>query len=185
MSGKTSTRRPALLPEGTWALDAAESSIGFQFWQRRFQRVRGRFGRVDATLRVGGDIGAEARGTVVAASIDTGSEQRDERLRGADFLHTEAHPEIRFRTKAITSIYPGRIRALTELTVRGVTRELEMTASVEAPGGRAELGERMRIQGHVEVDRRDFGVDAPGPALLAGMGPVVRVVLDVTAVRVA
>ena len=109
--------KPEPLPEGTWALDAAESKIGFEFKQRRLQTVRGWFGKVDATLHVGADIGAEARGTVAADSIDTGSPQRDQRLRGAGFPDAHAHPEIAFRTKAITAIYPGRIRALMELTV--------------------------------------------------------------------
>ena len=177
-------RKAELLPEGTWALDAAESQVGFEFRQRRLQTVRGWFGKVDATLHVGADIGAEASGTVVADSLDTGSPRRDRRLRGADFLNTDAHPEIAFRTKAITPIYPGRIRALTELTVRGVKREFELTASVKGPTGQVEVGDRLRIEGRVELDRRDFGLDARGSALLGGMGRLVHVVLDVTAVRV-
>jgi polyisoprenoid-binding protein YceI len=93
---------PPLVP-GRWRVDPMHSSIVFSIRHLGLSRVRGRFGRFDASLEVGRSL-EETRvaATVYMASIDTNQADRDEHLRSSDFLDVANHPEMRFTSTRIT-----------------------------------------------------------------------------------
>jgi polyisoprenoid-binding protein YceI len=64
-----------------------------------------------------------------AASIVSGNDLRDERVRGADFLDAAAHPEIGFVSRRVEPAGEGAWRIGGDLTIAGTTRLVELRAT--------------------------------------------------------
>ena len=151
----TTIDRPTVLPTGTWQVDPVHSSVEFQVRNMGLVTVKGFFGDFDGSLTIGDHGEAQARGTVRAASVHSRSEKRDEHLRAPDFFDVESHPEIAFRS---TSIEPDGDDILVkgELTIKGITRPIELRAELTGSGPDPWGGERVGLAAYGEVDRRDF-----------------------------
>jgi polyisoprenoid-binding protein YceI len=139
------------IPAGTWTADPAHSTFEFGVRHMGIATVKGRFTEVAATL-VGGDQPALA-GTIAVASVDTHDETRDGHLLSPDFFDAERFPEAHFES---TLVGPDRVVGL--LTLKGVTREIELAARVEGPGTDPWGNERLGLELEGEIDRHDFGV---------------------------
>jgi polyisoprenoid-binding protein YceI len=63
--------------------------------------------------------------------VDTGNPDRDAHLRGQDFFDAEHYPEMRFDSTRIRHVEGGTYRITGDLTIRGVTREVEVDATVQ------------------------------------------------------
>jgi polyisoprenoid-binding protein YceI len=170
-----------------WQLDAAHTQVGFEVKHMMFAKVRGRFTDVQGTRVVGpeGDD-AESRASVVirAASIDTGQTQRDEHLRSPDFFDAERFPELTFESRSV--VRDGEELTIAGvLTIRDVTREVELSV-VETGRGIDPWGnERVGFTATATIDRRDFGLTW-NQALEAGgvlVGNEVRITIEVQATR--
>src|SRR5438105_14323502 len=86
---------------GTWTLDASHTRATFVARHMMVTKVRGHFDRLSGQITVGErpeDSSVEV--TIDAASIISGSEQRDEHLRSPDFLDVEKYPTLTFRSSA-------------------------------------------------------------------------------------
>src|SRR3954451_22137765 len=83
---------------GTYTLDPSHTRIGFVARHAMVTKVRGAFNEFEGTATLDGrnPAGSSARLTIAAASIDTRNAQRDEHLRGNDFLGMQEHPQITF-----------------------------------------------------------------------------------------
>lgn len=85
-------------------------------------------------------------GWAKVASIDTGSAERDAHLRSAELFDAGRYPEIRFASTRIQHVEGGDYRVSGELTIKDVTREVDMTATVEGatkdPWGNEDAGEQ-------------------------------------------
>jgi len=172
-----------------WNIDAAHSGIHFSIRHLVVSKVRGHFGKFAGTVRI--DDGDLTRSTVEAvidaASIDTGTPQRDSHLKSPDFLEVEKFPELRFRSTRIEKTGDARYRVTGELTIRDVTREVSLEVEY---GGRAQDpwgNERAGFTAKAAIDRRDFGLKW-NQVLEAGgvlVGERVDIELEVEAVKAA
>jgi len=133
---------------GTWIVDPVHSDISFRVRHMGVGRVRGTFTLASADLTVGED-GATASGVravVDAASVVTGSEQRDQHIRSADFLDVENHPSIEFSSTQVRDVDGSFFAIDGDLTIHGVTRRVELAAEclgkVDDPSG----GQRVGVQ---------------------------------------
>jgi polyisoprenoid-binding protein YceI len=153
----TTTTAPTVtrLPVGTWQIDPTHSSLEFQVRNMGLVTVKGFFAEFDGSLEVDEDGGARAEGTIQAASVHTRSEKRDEHLRASDFFDVETHPEIRFRVTGVEP-YGDDLKVHGELTIKGITRPVELRAEVTGSGPDPWGGERVGVAAYGEVDRRDF-----------------------------
>ena len=93
---------------GTWLIDPIHSDLRIIARHLMVAKVRGTFEDLDATIVVAEDprqstVQIEAK----AASVTTGTRERDEHLRSADFLDAEQHPLI---TLQVDGTQPGRRR---------------------------------------------------------------------------
>ncbi len=172
-----------------WQLDAAHTQVEFEVKHMMFAKVRGRFTEVDGTLVVGpeGDDSDSLASVVIrAASIDSGQAQRDEHLRSADFFDAERFPELTFESRSVTRDGDA-LRIVGELTIRDVTRAVEL-AVVETGRGTDPWGnERIGFTATATIDRRDFGLTW-NQALEAGgilVGNDVRISIEAQAVQAA
>ena len=75
----------------TWQLDPTHSSVEFAVKHLMMTTVRGRFKELSATLRGDRDNPEDAavEASLEAASVDTGSPDRDAHLRSADFFDAD------------------------------------------------------------------------------------------------
>ncbi|MBU9764159.1 YceI family protein [Mycobacterium sp. TNTM28] len=146
---------------GNWILVPDRSTVTFRnktLWG--LATVTGQF----TEFRGEGSAGAGVIGRVVidAASVRTGIGKRDNHLRSADFFDVEGHPDI---TVQVTGLEPSddRVRLTADLTVRGVSKPIEIPVDVDALDDGA-----LRLSGRCEVHRDDFGVSGD---LLGMVGP--------------
>jgi polyisoprenoid-binding protein YceI len=181
----TTTTITSGIAQGVWNVDPAHSSVQFQIKHMGIATVRGFFSDFEGSLEVAEDGTISARGNVKAASINTRAAQRDEHLRSPDFLDAENHPELRFRSKSVEQLDEDRYRIVGELTIRGVTREVELHAVIQGvdqdPWGNTRVG--LEVTG--QIDREEFGLTW-NRALESGgvlVGKEVKILLDLSAVK--
>jgi polyisoprenoid-binding protein YceI len=185
MSVMDGSSSPSFVPAGNWSVDATGSSVAFAVKHMGLATVNGRFGEFDGMLEMGAGA-ARATGVVKAASIDTKEPVRDEHLRSSpDFFDVERYPEITFNSSRIDHLDGGRLRILGDLTMRGVTREIELHGRLNGTGHEAAADERIELELRAELNRRDFGLTwnqalETGGALL---GNKVKIALEISAVK--
>ncbi len=143
------------IPTGTYRIDPSHSSVGFEVRHMGIATVRGAFrsfeGTIDATAGT-----PVLKGTVDVASIDTGDEGRDGHLTAPDFFDAAQHPQIIFAANAIDPAEDGTLRLTGEITIKGITKPIELTG-VAASGGTDPWGnERVGFEVEGSIDRREF-----------------------------
>src|SRR5919204_6751578 len=154
MSITTATTTP--LPTGTWTLDAVHSSVGFEI-DYMVGAFRGHFSDVDATLRID-EAGARLTGGARVSSVQVKDENLEAHLQSPDFFDAERHPELRFEAEDIARS-GDQVTIRGEITIKGVTKPIELIGTITAPVTDAYGRERLGLRLGATVDRTDFGVD--------------------------
>ncbi|MBB4920310.1 YceI family protein [Streptosporangium saharense] len=144
---------------GTFNLDAAHTRIGFVVKHMMVSKVRGHFDQFAGSVTVAENpLESSAELTIKAESISTGVADRDGHLRGDDFLAAEKYPEITFRSTRVVGHSGDEFTVLGDLTVRDVTRPVELTVEYGGAGtnpwGQAVWGFSITT----EIDREEFGL---------------------------
>jgi polyisoprenoid-binding protein YceI len=155
-----------------------------------FTTVRGRFKKFTGTILVNEDNPdrSSVEVSIDAASIETGSPERDQHLRSADFLDVENFPTIVFQSKQIEGAHakPGdRFRVGGNLIIRGRSVFVTLDATFSGVGKDPWGHQRAGFAASTEIDRRDWGLEW-NQALETGgvlVGHTVKVQVDVEAVR--
>lgn len=147
------------IPAGTWTIDAAHTSVGFQVRHLAVSKVRGTFDDVAGTIDIADNITAsKVNASAKVASINTRNEARDEHLRSSDFFAADEHPEITFVSTEITG-NDDQLRVTGDFTMRGVTKPV--TFDVEIGGVLPNNGYGQQVLGFeatTTINRKDFGV---------------------------
>ena len=177
-----------VIPTGTWTVDPTHSKVGFAVKHMGIATVRGMFNEFQGTLEIVGDLAfAKASGTVKAASVDTNEPQRDAHLRSADFFDADTHEHLSYESTRIEAIDDQTYRIVGNLTLRGVTNELVLTAEINGvdvdPYGNEKIG--LEITG--QLSRADYGMKF-NQALGSGnmlVADKVKLTLDIEAARQA
>jgi polyisoprenoid-binding protein YceI len=156
-------------------IDPANSALTFHATSR-IVNADGRFHRFGGTVSVDPRDPTTARVsvTVDAASIDTANAKRDNHLRSADFFWTARYPTIVFES-AGADREADAVAVLGRLTIRGVTRDIRVPATVEfSPEG-------FLARGQLQLKRSDY--DMTYQSQLNPVGDIVRVSFVFRAVR--
>jgi polyisoprenoid-binding protein YceI len=171
---------------GKWAIDPVHSHVGFTVRHMMVSKVRGHFNTFEGELVTGEDpLQSSVTAKIDLRSIDTGTEQRDNHIRSADFFDVESHPEMTYRSTGIRRdgedfILDG------ELTLKDVTRPVSLNLEVSGFGPDPYGGTRAGFSATGEINRLDFGVNFNGPIPGASGGVVlsekVQISLDIEAV---
>ena len=149
---------PSGLSTGTWSFDPAHSEIGFTVRHAGISKVRGTFGDVEAALVVGDNLtDSKVTATVKTASFNSGDENRDAHVRGADFFDVEEFPEMTFTSTSVQTA--GETYKITgDLTIRGITKtvvlDTEFNGVAVDPFGFTRAG----VSGSTTISRKDFGL---------------------------
>jgi polyisoprenoid-binding protein YceI len=174
---------------GTYELDAAHKLVGFTTRHMMVAKVRGHFDEASATITVGENpLESTVTATIKTASITTGVGDRDTHLRSGDFLKSDEFPTIEFQSLGGVKEVNGTEFVLPgELTIRGVTREVELKVEFEGAGRNPYGMDIFGFSAHTEIDREDFGLTWNVSLETGGVlvGKKVRIELEGEAVRQA
>jgi polyisoprenoid-binding protein YceI len=148
---------------GKWSIDPIHSEVGFSVRHMMVSKVRGRFADFSGEV-VTGENPADSSVTaeIVMSSIITGSEQRDEHIRSADFFEVETHPTMTYTSTGVRA--DGSDFVLDgDLTLKGVTKSVPLKLELNGFGPDAYGGTRAGFTGTAEINRRDFNVNFTAP----------------------
>ena len=144
---------------GDYTIDPAHTRLGFSARHAMVATVRGQFTDFAGTAHVdtANPAGSKVELSIVANSISTGQQQRDDHLRSGDFFESEQYPDITFTSTDVTR--DGDDWTITgDLTIKGVTRSIsvpfEYTGSAQDPFGNTRIG----FEGAATLNRKDWGL---------------------------
>ncbi|GCD98735.1 YceI family protein [Embleya hyalina] len=144
---------------GTYVLDANHTRVGFTARHLMVSKVRGQFGEFSGEITIAEnplESGVEA--SIATASMTTGQKDRDAHLASADFLEVEKYPTMKFRTLRLTGHKGGAFTLVGELTVKDVTREVELALELEGLATSPWGQEVLAFSATTTIDREDFGI---------------------------
>jgi polyisoprenoid-binding protein YceI len=169
---------------GTWGLDPVHSSVGFEV-PYLVGTFKGQFREVQAKLAVD-DSEATLDGAAKVGSVDVKDENFAAHLQSPDFFDAERHPELRFTANDI-DLDSETVRARGELTIKGITKPVEVSGTLTAPIVDAYGNERIGLELSTTVNRHDFGVswNIPLPTGQPAVGDEVKIVAELYFVRAA
>jgi polyisoprenoid-binding protein YceI len=156
---------------GTWTIDPVHSEVGFSVRHMMVSKVRGRFATFSGKLVTGENpLVSSVTAEIDLASIITGSEQRDQHIRSADFFEVETYPTMTYRSTGVRQD-GGEFVIDGELTLKGVTKSVPLTLELNGFGPDPFGGTRAGFTATGELSRSDFNVSFNAP--MANGGAVV------------
>jgi polyisoprenoid-binding protein YceI len=172
----------------TWSIDPTHTSIEFGVRHLMISTVKGRFAEFAGTVQVDPADLTTARldVTIQTASIDTRTGERDNHLRSPDFFDAATHPTITYVSRKVER-QGDDYRVLGALTIRGVTREVPLVASMEGQVKDPWGNHRMAFAATGKINRADFGLTW-NAALEAGgvvVGEEVKISIEVELIAAA
>jgi polyisoprenoid-binding protein YceI len=150
----------AVIPTGTWSIDPVHSTVEFHVTHAGIATVKGRALVLSGTIRGGDQPSVE--GTVDASSLTTFDETRDAHLKTPDFFDAERHPVLHFVSSRVDD-RDGELVVQGELTIRGVTKPVQLRGTLRGVTLDAYGNERIGLDLTGTVDRREFGVSWNAP----------------------
>ena len=160
MAAQQATEAPTRVgpPAGIWDIDTSHTSVEFVA-RHIFTKVRGRFDDFSGSITIAEDPRtARAEATIQTASVKTFDARRDGHLRSPDFFGAEDWPVISFRSSEIDPLGEDRYRVTGDLTVRDVTREIDLVTEFVGWGLDHYGKERATFTASTRVNREDFGL---------------------------
>ena len=163
---------------GIYDIDVSHTRLGFAVRHMAVSKVRGEFTEFSGTLDLAENpVDSKIQVTLQAASVETKDENRDNHLRTNDFFDVENHPTWTFTSTAIRPVTASEWKVDGDLTIRGVTKQVTLDATLEGvvqdPYGMHRVG----FSATTSIIRDDFGVSF-NAALEAG-GVVVGKKVDI------
>lgn len=177
------THTPRAIPTGTWILDGVHSTIGFEI-DYMVGAFRGHFNDVTAKLEAG--EGTVLTGSAKVASVDVRDENLSAHLQSPEFFDAEQHPELRFESSDV-DLAGDRATVRGEITIKGITRPIELEGTFASPITDAYGRERIGLRLGTTIDRTDFGLNwnAPLPSGEPSLANEVRLSAELYFVREA
>ena len=145
----------------SWKIDPVHTAVEFKIRHLMVSWVKGVFTEVDGTVDI--DPAAMEKSTVKVrigtASIDTNNQKRDDHLRSPDFFDVATFPTMTFVSKKVVIADGKPVKILGDLTIRDVTREVELdvadfSQTITDPGGKTRRG----ASASTEINRSDYGL---------------------------
>jgi polyisoprenoid-binding protein YceI len=168
----------------TFQIDKTHSEATFQV-RHLISKVRGRFSDFEGTIAFD-EARAEQSAvqfTIQAASIDTGTPDRDAHLRSEDFFAVDKYATITFVSHAIAVKGQDRYDVTGTLTMRGVAKEVVIPISFLGTATDPWGNQKIAFEGEVTLNRKDYGLNWNAAIETGGVlvGDEVKVSLSIQA----
>ena len=183
----TETITPAVTDiSGDYTIDTTHSRLGFVARHAMVTKVRGSFADWEGTAHIdtANPAASSVTLTIKAASVATGSPDRDGHLQSPDFFDVENFPEWTFASTAVSR--EGDEWTITgDLTIKGVSRpvtiEFEEGGSARDPFGNLRVG----FEGDTTVNRKDWGLSWNAALETGGLlvSEKIKLEFDISAIR--
>ncbi len=163
-----------------YKIDKKNSSVGFTACCHAFiSNVNGVFKKYEAQVSVDKDQKIQSVSAEIQAdSVDTDSRRRDKHLRKDDFFDVKNHPKITFESSKIeylgantngTNGQGGEILATGNLTIKAITKEIELKGKVLASSK-----DKIVLEATAIINKNDFGIS------YSKMKDVVTLIIKIT-----
>jgi polyisoprenoid-binding protein YceI len=171
---------------GDYTIDPAHTRLGFSARHAMVATVRGQFTDFTGTAHVdtANPASSKVELSIVADSINTGQQQRDDHLRSGDFFESVEFPNITFTSTDVTR--EGDDWTITgDLTIKGVTHSIavpfEFTGSAQDPFGNTRIG----FEGAATLNRKDWGLSWNAALETGGVlvSDKIKLQFDVSAIK--
>lgn len=156
---------PALAadPSGTYAFDrdGQHQFIQFRISHLGFSTLYGRFNDFDGSFKYDADNPEQSSVsvTVDTSSVDSNHSERDKHLRSDDFLNVSKYPEATFESTAVEMKDEDSATVTGDLTLHGVTREVDLEMDLIKHGEDPWGNYRMGFEGTTTLTLENFGID--------------------------
>lgn len=161
-----------------WEIDKAHSNLNFSV-THFFTPVNGKFHDYTSEIYFSPDNLEESsiNVEVMVNSIDTNNEKRDGHLQSDDFFNAEQYPKMTFTSNKITSEGDNRFIAHGELTIKDVTKEVQLPFTLLGVKDHPmkENTKVAGIKGSLSIDRTDYDVGVGDWAATAVVGDEVNI----------
>ena len=144
----------------TLVIDKTHSEVAFQV-RHLVTRVRGHFTDFSGTIQFdeAEPAGSSVTFNINAASIDTGTPDRDAHLRSDDFFAVDKYPAITFTSSTVKKKSAELFEVEGTLTIRDTAKRLTLPVAylgaATDPWGNARVG----FEGEITINRKDFGLN--------------------------
>jgi polyisoprenoid-binding protein YceI len=142
-----------------YEIDKVHSTISFKVRHLGLSSVTGKFADFSGTIMYDEkDVtNSTASVTIKSASIDTGTQKRDEHLRSAAFFDVAKYPEITFVSKSVSKKGEDLVLVGT-LNMHGVSKEVSIPFTISGkqtdPSGAVRAG----AEGSTTLNRLDYNI---------------------------
>jgi polyisoprenoid-binding protein YceI len=154
-----------------WTIDPAHSEIQFKVKHLMVTTVTGSFKKFEGGAETESDDFNDAKISFSAdiASIDTGSSDRDNHLKTADFFELEKHPKLQFTSTSFKKKSDEDYELNGDLTIRGITKPVKLkvvyAGQAKDPWGNTKAG--FELEG--KINRKDWGLTWNAPLEAGGV----------------
>jgi len=137
-----------------FAITPVESTI--KFYVKASVALEGKFEQWDATLTFASpDVTTGILDIKIqAASVNTGSDMKNGKLKSKNFFDVQQNPLITFLSNKIVQTGPDTFEVDGDFAIRGVTKPEKLTLTVSGKGTGSGT-----IKGTMAFDRRDYGMN--------------------------
>jgi len=152
---------PASAGTTTYQIDPRHSSAGFGVTHLMISTVRGEFHGVTGTVVVDdSDVSkSTVNVTIDATTVDTREPDRDKHLKSEAFFDIAKYPTITFQSTKVERNNDGNLKVTGDLTIRGVTKSVVLTASLPKIPIKDPWGlQRTAVSASTKINRQEFGV---------------------------
>jgi polyisoprenoid-binding protein YceI len=138
----------------------AHASIKFRVQHLGYSWLYGRFNEFSGTFSFDEKQpeNASIEVTIKTSSVDSNHAERDKHLRDEDFLHVSKYPEAKFVSTGYSQDKDGKGVLKGNLTLRGVTKPVEIDVEFIGAGADPWGGYRAGFEGTTSFAMADFGI---------------------------
>jgi len=134
--------------------------LGYSWLSGRFNTFAGKFNYDKAD-----PASSKIEVNIDTASVDSNHAERDKHLRSDDFLDVKKFPQAKFVSRKFIPKENGKAILRGDLTLHGITREIEIKVNKIGEGSDPWGGYRVGFSGKVKFAMADFGIKKNlGPA---------------------
>jgi len=155
-AGQANAQAPSGIP--VFAIDKTQSNVKFHV--DASVAIDGAFKQWDASMTfTSTDISTAVFSIKIdAASVDTGSGMKNNKLKGNDFFDAKKDPYITFKSTKIVQTGPTTFEVNGDFTIRGVTKQEKLQFDVTGKGTGSGT-----LTGTMAFDRKQYGMNSGIP----------------------